>query len=74
MKATRFVLSVLFSLLLLTQTQAQSLKVLTKPIEPFVSDNSGEPTGFSIELWDMIAQERGWTTPGLMICSAEKWP
>lgn len=62
MKATRFILLFFSSLLLLTQAQAKSLRVLTKPIEPFVTDNAAKPAGFSIELWDMIARERGWTS------------
>lgn len=37
-----------------------SLRILTKPIAPFVMKNGDEISGFSIDLWDQIAQERGW--------------
>lgn len=39
----------------------EKLQILTKPIAPFVSKNGDELSGFSIDLWDLIAQERGWT-------------
>jgi len=63
----RFVLLVLVSLLLISQAGAKDLKILTKPIEPFVTDNVENPAGFSIELWDMIARERGWTSGYLVV-------
>ncbi len=36
--------------------------VLTKNIEPFVFGESGEPTGFSADLWNEIARRNGWIT------------
>ena len=34
----------------------------TKNIEPFIFGVSGEPTGFSADLWNEIARRNGWTT------------
>ena len=36
--------------------------VLTKNIEPFIFGESGDPTGFSADLWNEIARRNGWTT------------
>lgn len=36
--------------------------VLTKNIEPFIFGESGEPTGFSADLWNEIARRNGWIT------------
>lgn len=36
------------------------LQILTKPIAPFVTKSGNDLSGFSIELWDLIADERGW--------------
>ena len=38
----------------------QPVRVATKPLEPFVIKQNDRWTGFSIDLWDKIAQERGW--------------
>lgn len=40
--------------------QGETLRIAIKPIEPFVIVNSsGEPSGFSIDLWNAIAQRAG---------------
>jgi ABC-type amino acid transport substrate-binding protein len=38
------------------------ITMLTKNIEPFIFGESGEPTGFSADLWNEIARRNGWTT------------
>ena len=38
------------------------VSVLTKNIEPFIFGESGEPTGFSADLWNEIARRNGWRT------------
>jgi hypothetical protein len=38
--------------------QDQPLRVYTKPIEPFAFRRNGEPAGFSLELWEKIAEDR----------------
>jgi polar amino acid transport system substrate-binding protein len=37
-----------------------TLRVATKPLEPFVVEEGDSWAGFSIELWDQIAQANGW--------------
>ncbi|GAB3222497.1 hypothetical protein GCM10027535_22480 [Mycolicibacterium hippocampi] len=45
------------------QTDTQSVTVAVHPLEPFVMQtSSGELTGFSIDLWDEVADRLGWTT------------
>ncbi|MEE9376332.1 MAG: transporter substrate-binding domain-containing protein [Rhizobiaceae bacterium] len=41
-------------------TQTKQLLILTKRIEPFVSHEDGTFSGFSIDLWQMIAQQLNW--------------
>ena len=41
------------------QTQEQPLRVVTKPLEPFVFEQDGQLMGFSIELWEAIATDLG---------------
>jgi polar amino acid transport system substrate-binding protein len=38
---------------------AQTLRVYTKPIEPFAFQKDGKPDGFSLELWERVAQQAG---------------
>jgi polar amino acid transport system substrate-binding protein len=46
-----------------TDTEPQSVTVAIHPLEPFVvQTSSGELTGFSVELWNEIAQRLGWST------------
>ncbi|MEE9313656.1 MAG: transporter substrate-binding domain-containing protein [Rhizobiaceae bacterium] len=40
-----------------SETGARTLQVLTKKIEPFVSHENGKFSGFSIELWQLIAEK-----------------
>jgi polar amino acid transport system substrate-binding protein len=37
------------------------LQVVTKPLEPFVFQRDGKLTGFSVELWEALAKDQGWT-------------
>lgn len=37
------------------------LKVYTKPVEPFSFEENGKALGFSIDLWDRLAKEGGFT-------------
>ena len=41
------------------QAQPESLRVATRIIKPFVSEEGGNLTGFSIELWQEIAIQLG---------------
>jgi ABC-type amino acid transport substrate-binding protein len=45
--------------LALATTPAAALRVYTKPIEPFAFVKDGQPQGFSLELWQRVAQEAG---------------
>ncbi|MBS2021580.1 MAG: transporter substrate-binding domain-containing protein [Deltaproteobacteria bacterium] len=38
---------------------SSTLRVITKPIEPFAFKADGKDTGFSLELWARVAQEMG---------------
>ena len=40
--------------------QAGPLRVATKPLEPFVIKQNDRWAGFSIDLWDKMAQQLGW--------------
>lgn len=40
----------------------EQLRVATKPLEPFVFLDGDRPTGFSIDVWDAVAQRLGTTT------------
>ncbi len=40
--------------------QDKPLRVATKPLEPFVVKRNDRWAGFSIDLWDKIAQQLGW--------------
>ena len=42
--------------------EGTTVKVLTKNIEPFIFGESGEPTGFSADLWNEIARRNLWKT------------
>ena len=41
-------------------SESKTLRVLTKRIEPFVAFENDTYSGFSIDLWKLIAQERNW--------------
>ncbi len=65
-KRLRWALLVLLALLALiptaaleTHAQQTPLRVVTKPLVPFVYRENGALTGFSVELWDRIATELG---------------
>ena len=40
--------------------QDKPVRVATKPLEPFVIKRNDRWAGFSIDLWDKIAQDLGW--------------
>jgi ABC-type amino acid transport substrate-binding protein len=41
------------------QAQTESLRVATMPLEPFVIADGDQLSGFSIDLWDAIAERLG---------------
>ncbi len=43
------------------QVEGQPLRVVTKPLEPFVFEQDGQLMGFSIDLWEAIAADLGLT-------------
>ncbi len=43
------------------QQPDRPLRVVTKPLRPFVMKEGDELTGYSVELWDQVARDRGWT-------------
>jgi polar amino acid transport system substrate-binding protein len=42
--------------------QERTVTLAVYPISPFVIENQGQWTGFSVELWEQIAQRLGWKT------------
>jgi polar amino acid transport system substrate-binding protein len=42
------------------QPPAGILRVVAKPLEPFVIQQGGDLSGFSIDLWAAIAKDQGW--------------
>ncbi|MBB3747856.1 polar amino acid transport system substrate-binding protein [Mycolicibacterium sp. BK634] len=42
--------------------QERTVSVAVYQMSPFVIENQGQWTGFTIELWEQIAQRLGWTT------------
>jgi ABC-type amino acid transport substrate-binding protein len=40
---------------------AQHITVIVKPVAPFVMDDNGKLSGYSIDLWNQVAHEAGWT-------------
>lgn len=65
LKRSVLLAGVLFALLLVwsqpATAQPQSLRVVTKPLTPFVEKSEDAPVGFSIDLWREIATRNGWT-------------
>ena len=47
------------------------ITVLTKNIEPFIFGESGDPTGFSADLWNEIARRNDWRTEWVWTDSVE---
>lgn len=43
-------------------TQARTVRVGIKPLDPFVVRSGSQYSGFSIELWDEIARRNAWAT------------
>lgn len=43
--------------MLLSQLSAQTLRVVTRDVEPFSFEQDGRRTGFAMELWDSLAKE-----------------
>jgi polar amino acid transport system substrate-binding protein len=44
------------------EAQGRTVTLAVYPITPFVIENQGQWTGFTIELWEQIAQRLGWKT------------
>jgi polar amino acid transport system substrate-binding protein len=42
-----------------SQAQAEPLRVVTMPLEPFVIEDGDRLTGFSVDLWDAVARQLG---------------
>ena len=40
---------------------AEKIEVVVKPVAPFVMDEDGKLTGYSIDLWNEVARTAGWT-------------
>ena len=51
--------------------EGTEVTVLTKNIEPFIFGESGDPTGFSADLWNEIARRNGWQTEWVWTDSVE---
>ncbi|MFN2117435.1 MAG: transporter substrate-binding domain-containing protein [Candidatus Promineifilaceae bacterium] len=45
----------------------EPIKVVTKDIEPFVFVSGGTPSGFSIDLWEMLAEDSGLSSEYLIV-------
>lgn len=59
LKCTK-IIPLFVSLLYLCGSDAQTLKVVTKESPPFsMKDESGKWTGYSIDLWEVVAEENG---------------
>jgi polar amino acid transport system substrate-binding protein len=56
---TLFLLCIVFAAYATPTASAQTLKVYTKPIEPFAFERDGKALGFSIDLWDRVAKKLG---------------
>lgn len=51
--------------------EGTTVTVLTKNIEPFIFGESGDPTGFSADLWNEIARRNDWRTEWVWTDSVE---
>ena len=51
--------------------EGTEITVLTKNIEPFIFGESGDPTGFSADVWNEIARRNGWRTEWVWTDSVE---
>ena len=54
------------------QGDVQPLRIATKPIEPFVIEVDGELDGFSVELWDALAEQLGVAYEWVLVDSVEE--
>lgn len=52
-------LVLLCALAVSSRASAQTIRVVTKPVEPFAFQRDGRNVGFSLELWDRIARDMG---------------
>jgi len=62
MNPFRYFRLLLLTLFTLSAASAESLKVVTRYIEPFSFEKDGRSTGYSLELWDELAKEAGITS------------
>ncbi len=51
------ILVLLVSLFALPAAAEERLKVVIKPVEPFVFERNGQPVGYSVDLWERIARD-----------------
>ncbi|MGE2832895.1 transporter substrate-binding domain-containing protein [Mycobacterium sp. SMC-4] len=49
--------------------QPQTVRVAVEPVAPFVLERDGVWTGFTVEVWDAIADRQGWTTEWIEVPS-----
>jgi polar amino acid transport system substrate-binding protein len=54
------------------QGQAETLRVVTMPLEPFVIPDGDRLTGFSVDLWDAVAQQLGMQYQWMPVESVEE--
>jgi polar amino acid transport system substrate-binding protein len=54
-------IAAVFSLVSAAALRAEHIVVVVKPVAPFVMDDNGKLTGYSIDLWTEVAHEAGWT-------------
>ena len=57
----RLLLCVLVSVAAAPALLAEHIIVIVKPVAPFVMDDNGKLSGYSIDLWNQVAHEAGWT-------------
>jgi len=55
-----------------TQGQAETLRVVTMPLEPFMIADGDRLTGFSVDLWDAVAKQLGVQSQWVQVESVEE--
>jgi polar amino acid transport system substrate-binding protein len=57
----RFISTAALLILSCLGLSAATITVVVKPVAPFVMDDNGKLSGYSIDLWNQVAREAGWT-------------
>jgi polar amino acid transport system substrate-binding protein len=57
----RFLLALALALAASAPAFADHIVVVVKPVAPFVIDQDGKLSGYSIDLWNEVARQAGWT-------------